>query len=117
MRNKLTLGFVLLAGFAFTEPVSAWDSIASCSESVNIALEKAGIDRADILSQDTFPEGTNGRTPSLDGWRSWLKMKSCDGNIVVIRGETVSSQMFTRRVTAQFQIRPVNHMERTDRLP
>ncbi len=83
MRNKLTLGFVLLAGFAFTEPVSARDSIASCSESVNIALEKAGIDRADILSQDTFPEGTNGRTPSLDGWRSWLKMKSCDGNIVV----------------------------------
>ena len=88
MRHPLILGILLLSGIGFSDRVSARDSVESCTESVNAALEKAGVNRKDIVSQNTYSEGTSGRTPSLDGWRTWFKLKNCEGSVVVYTWRT-----------------------------
>ena len=79
MRNWITAGFVsVMLGMA-----PAWSAENVCSAVVDRTLASLGVDRGDIARIDYGSETSSGEGAELVAIRAWVRLKSCDGRLVV----------------------------------
>ena len=61
----------------------AWGAENACSAVVDRTLASLGIDRSDIARIDYGSETSSGEGAELVAIRAWVKLRSCDGRLVV----------------------------------